>query len=151
MPEIHAPTFVGVIVKDGINFLVVTPTSVSGWFDQARNIPVYGLVNGVGIRATLVPKPPDRHGLFLNAEMRTELAATAGVEVEVTLWLDETDRSPVVPPDVERAFVRQGAMGLFDDQSTSRQRMMLVWIEDAKRDETRLNRIARSVEHLKRR
>lgn len=151
MPEIHAPTFVGVIVKDGINYLVVIPASVTGWFDQGRTIPVHGLVNGVGIRATLVPKPPGRHSLFLNAEMRTELAVTDGADVEVTLWLDESDRSPVVPPDVKSAFARQDVMGSFDGRSISRQRMILVWIEDAKRDETRLSRIARSVEHLKRR
>ncbi len=149
MPETHAATFVGIIVKHGINFLVVTPPSVRSWFGMGGNTPVFGLVNGAGVRATLVPKPSRRHSLFLNAEVRTGLAVAEGDEVTVTLWLDESDRSSVVPPDAETVFTRHGVIGLFEDQSASHQRMILVWIEDAKCDETRRNRIARSVEHLR--
>ncbi len=149
IPSSHAPGFTAAIRREGVNYLVATPESVTDWFGTSGYVPVAGLVNGIGIRATLVPKPAGRHSVFLNAEMRREAEIGEGDDVSVTLWLDTSDRSPQMPADVEDAFAVTGVLDIFEGQSESHQREMLVWIEDAKRAATRQSRISKAIEHLR--
>ena len=149
LPDDHAPSFSASIERvEGINFLVRVPAATAEWFGSTGYIPVLGLVEAVGVRATLVPKPADSHSLYLNAAMRRALEVDEGDIVAVTLWLDPSDRDPVLPEDVAAAVQAHGLAEAFAALPPSHQREYLVWIEDAKQPATRTRRISTMIDRL---
>jgi uncharacterized protein YdeI (YjbR/CyaY-like superfamily) len=56
----------------------------------------------------------------------------------------------VVPKDLQREFGKnRNAKTFFDKLSYTHQREYVMWIEEAKRDETRANRVTKAIEMLK--
>ena len=149
LPDDHAPSFSALIERvENINFLVRVPAATVEWFDAPGFIPVLGLIEHLGVRATLVPKPANHHSLYLNAAMRDALEVGEGDSVVVTLWHDRSDRGPVLPADVTAALDARGLSGAFDALPPSHQREYLVWIEDAKRSDTRSRRVLTMIDQL---
>ncbi len=74
------------IRKIGVNPYVEVPRRVSDTFGIRGNVPVKGNLNGVPIRATLVPTGKERHRLYVNGDMRKR----AGVDVGETVTVDKT-------------------------------------------------------------
>ncbi len=147
-PRATAPAFTAVVYAIGINFAVDVPEEVSAWFGQRGNVPVLGLLDGVGIRSTLTPCGEGRHRLYLNAAMRRAAGVGAGAEVRLRLWRDESTRRPRLPADVRDALRSAGVLEAFAGLPPSHRREFLVWIEDAKRPETRHRRIERAITEL---
>lgn len=146
-----APVFTAVVRAIGVNFAVDVPEEVSAWFGERGNVPVLGLLDGVGIRSTLTPQGGGRHRLYLNAAVRRAADVGAGDEVRLRLWRDESARRPQLPADVREALRSAGVWEAFAGLPPSHRREFLVWIEDAKRPETRRRRIGRAVTELRRR
>jgi hypothetical protein len=63
------------VQKVGINPCVAIPESVSACLGKRGIVPVWGSLNGVEIRATLVPIGGGRHRLYINGEMRKKTAS----------------------------------------------------------------------------
>jgi hypothetical protein len=145
VPDETSPEFTARVYALGINYALDVPEAVSRWFDRSGPVPVLGLVDGVGIRVTLVPRGQGRHRAFLNAAMRESLGVGEGALVTGRLWLDAEPRDPELPNDVEAALAAAGVLEGFRSWPPSHQREYLVAIEDAKRPDTRARRIARTI------
>ncbi len=150
-PRATAPVFAAAVYAIGVNFAVDVPEEVSAWFGERGNVPVLGLLDGVGIRSTLTPRGGGRHRLYLNAAMRRTAGVGAGEVVRLRLWRDGSARRPRLPADVRDALHSAGVLEAFAGLPPSHRREFLVWIEDAKRKETRRRRIGRAVTELRRR
>ena len=88
--------------------------------------------------------------LPVSAEVREHAHIAAGDEVEVDLELDAAPREVTLPPDFADALDREtDARQFFDSLSYSNKRRIVQPIEDAKTDETRQRRIAKSLEMLR--
>ncbi len=87
--------------------------------------------------------------LPLNASNREAAGVSAGETTDVTVELDQEERTVEVPDDLARALARQpGATGAFAALSYSKQRERVQSVTAAKRPETRDGRIARIIAEL---
>ncbi len=85
----------------------------------------------------------------VSAAVRETAGVSAGERLHVQLELDETPRTVAVPDDLAVALVGDPeARAFFDGLSHSRRHAYVTWIEQAKRSETRQERVCRTVELL---
>ncbi|WP_432941742.1 YdeI/OmpD-associated family protein [Kribbella sp. CA-253562] len=85
----------------------------------------------------------------VSADNRAAAGVAGGDEVEVELELDTAPREVDVPADFAQALDAQPeARKFFDGLSYSQRRWFVLGIEEAKKPETRGNRIEKAVERL---
>jgi bifunctional DNA-binding transcriptional regulator/antitoxin component of YhaV-PrlF toxin-antitoxin module len=133
--------------EDGEAPTVELPFDVKERFGKAR-APVRGTVNGTDYRTTVAV-----YGGVPLIGFRRELRERAGIEigdeVEVTVELDEEPRTVELPPALKEALdADEEARATFDGLSYSHRREYAEWIAEARRDETRERRVARTLEKL---
>jgi uncharacterized protein YdeI (YjbR/CyaY-like superfamily) len=74
----------------------------------------------------------------------------AGDEIDVDIEHDAEPRVVAVPDDLALALARDAkATEFFDGLSFTYRKEWVRWIEDAKKDETRATRVAKTVESLR--
>ncbi len=129
-------SFSAIIDKKGVNPFVDVPAEVSDSFHQSGNIPVAGTLNGVPIRATLVPIGNGRHRLYVNGDMRERANVDVGDTIEVTLRLDAEPRELPLPQPPAEAF-RQNPMAkaAFEALTPSRRKEVLAYLNHLKTPE----------------
>ena len=93
-----------------------------------------------------MPVGGGRHRLFLNSAVRSAIGKDAGDSVEIRIHLDRRDRAPDTPPDLRAALAEGGASAAWEALAPSSRKECLVWLDDAKRDQTRAARIGRIVQ-----
>lgn len=82
----------------------------------------------------------------LNKDVRAAAGVDAGDRVDVTVELDTEPRTVDIPDDLSVALARDpDARTAFETLSFTHRREYVEWIEDAKRPETRVRRIAETV------
>jgi hypothetical protein len=121
------------------------PFDVESAFGRKR-VPVHATIDGEPYRGTLVRMGTECHVLIVLKEIRDRIGKQAGDEVEVTLAEDTAPRVVEVPPDLRAALDGDPEAGsAFDAMSYTHRREYVRWIEEAKREQTRANRIARTL------
>ena len=92
----------------------------------------------------------EHHLLIILKEIREKIGKTFGDEVKITVELDEEPRVIEIPAELKKAFkVDKEAKTSFDKLSYTHRREYVMWINEAKREETRQNRIVKAIEMLK--
>jgi Bacteriocin-protection, YdeI or OmpD-Associated/Domain of unknown function (DUF1905) len=85
----------------------------------------------------------------VSAAVRTAAGVSAGDTLTVQLELEMTPRTVTVPEDLAAALSNDSpARAFFDGLSYSRQHAYVSWIEQAKKPETRQERVERTAELL---
>ncbi len=132
-----AVRFSAALYRIGINYAVDVPVSVSEAFGKRGNVPVSGTVNGVPLRATLVPIGGGRHRLFLNAVTRKALGVGEGDTVEFSLSLDMESRARPVPPLFQEALNSDPeAKAAWEKLTPSRRKEILAYLNNLKSPES---------------
>lgn len=62
--------------------------------------------------------------------------------------INSTDKTVVVAGDIKKEFKAAGLLGYFENLAYSHRKEYIRWIEEAKKPETRANRIAKAIEKL---
>jgi Bacteriocin-protection, YdeI or OmpD-Associated/Domain of unknown function (DUF1905) len=140
--------FSATIYKLGINLCVDAPKRVSDAFKTRGYVPVAGTLNGHAIRATLVPKGGGEHRLFLNGEMRKRAEVGVGDTVTISLTLDTEPRETPLPDELAEALRENDLLEAFNRLTPSDRRIVLTWLSDARKEETRNRRIDLLVRRL---
>lgn len=151
-PDETAPSFTAMLDVDPgnpVNVVVGVPDGVSAWFGARGHVPVLGFVDDVGITATLVPVGEGRHRLFLNEPMRQATRLGVGDRATIRLWRDPTDRDAIAPDDLLGAIADAGLADAFTQLPPSHRREYVLWVEDARRPDTRARRIGRVVDAVR--
>jgi len=109
--------FRALIRRQGPNPYVDVPERVSraySAFEQSGRIGVDGTLEGVEIRATLVPVDKGRHRLYINGGMRSAAGVEVGDTVSFALRANKPDQ--VRPPTDVATALRgtEGAAGALD-------------------------------------
>ena len=129
-----------------MNVALDVPASVSEAFGLRGHVPVVGTADGAELTSTLVPVGSGRHRLFLNSMVRYAIGKGVGDSVEIRIRLDHSDRTPETPRDLQEALAGGGASAAWEALAPSRRKECLVWLADAKREQTRAARIVRIVQ-----
>ena len=143
-------TFTAVIQNaGGGGAFVEVPFDVEKEFGSKRP-KVKALIEGVPYRGILTRMGTECHLLIVLKEIREQIGKSFGDEVTITVEPDTEPRVIEVPAELKRAFkTEKSAKAFFDQLSYTHQREYVMWINQAKREETRQNRITKAIEMLK--
>lgn len=128
---------------------IPVPPEVVAALGTSKRLPVRVTIGGHTYRSTVAPYG-GQFMLPLSAEHRTAAGVAAGDEVDVDIEVDTEVREVTVPADLRVAVAADpDARTFFDALSYTHRRAYVLWIEDAKRAETRQSRIAKAVDMLR--
>jgi uncharacterized protein YdeI (YjbR/CyaY-like superfamily) len=92
----------------------------------------------------------DHHLLIILKGIREQIGKTFGDEVTITVEPDTEPRLIEIPAELKKAFkTDKEAKAFFEKLSYTHQREYVMWINEAKREETRRNRIVKAIDMLK--
>ena len=123
------------------------PFDVKAAFGRARP-PVKVTIRGHTWRTT----PAVYDGVTfvgLNREVRESAGVDVGDRVRVALELDTEPRTVELPDDLRQALEEDDQRTAFDGLSYTHRREYVEWVEGAKRDKTRVRRIAETVRRVR--
>ncbi len=128
---------------------VEVPFDVEKEFDSKRP-KVKAMIEGVPYRGVLTRMETDCHILGIRKDIREQIGKTFGDEVAITVEPDTEPRVVEVPAELKKVFKSdKEAKSLFDKLSYTHQKEYVNWVNEAKREVTRQNRIAKTIEMLK--
>jgi len=121
------------------------PFDVEKAFGTRGRVPVRGMLNGAPFRGSLFPMG-GRHIFVVNRKLREASGVRGGETVPVSLERDTEPRVVTPPADFARALkANREAQAAWDGLSYTHRREHVEHVEEAKRPETRLRRIEKSV------
>ena len=128
---------------------VKVPFDVEAAFGSKRP-KVKARIEDVPYRGTLVRMGSENHILIILKGIREQVGKTFGDEVKITVEPDNETRVIEIPAELKKAFkVEKEAKAVFEKLAYSHRKEYATWINDAKREETRQARIAKTIEMLK--
>jgi hypothetical protein len=129
--------------------VVLDDAQVAAVGEGAKRFPVAAAVNGYTWR-TSVARMGGEFLLGLTRAVRLEAGVQAGDTVEVEIELDTAPRQVVVPDALAHALAHDvAARAAFEALSYSHRKEYARWIDEAKRDETRERRLAKTLARLR--
>jgi hypothetical protein len=143
-------TFTAVIKNaGGGGAFVEVPFDVEDVFGSKKP-RVKAMIEGIPYRGTLVRMGTECHLLLILKSIREQIGKTFGDEVTVTVEPDTEPRLIEIPKDLTKELEKdKEAKTFFDKLSYSHQKKYVKWVEEAKKEETRQNRIVKTIEMLK--
>ncbi len=127
---------------------IPVPESVVEALDAGKRIPVVVTINGYSYRSSIVFYT-GQFLIALSAENRAGAGVAAGDEIEVEVQLDDQPREVEVPADLAAALAQDAdAAAAFAALSYSKKRAVVLSVESAKTDATRLRRIEKALTDL---
>ena len=124
------------------------PDDVIAALGPSRRPPVQVTVNGYTYRTTVAVM----NGAFMfgvSADVRKNAGVAGGDEVDVEIVLDTEPREVIVPTDLHIALdADPDASRFFQSLSYSHKSAYVIWIESAKKVETRQRRIPEAIRML---
>lgn len=143
-------TFKAVILDaGGGGAYVEVPFDVEKAFG-AKKPKVRAKIEGVLYRGILTRMGTECHLLVILKSIREQIGKSFGDEVKITVELDTEPRVLEVPKDLLKELKKdKDAQAFFDQLAHTHRREYVLWIEEAKKEETRARRILRAIEMLK--
>lgn len=141
--------FDAVIKKvDGINGAYIEPPFDVEEVFGAKRVKVVATFDGVSYRGSLV-RMGGCYMLGMTQEIRKQIGKEPGDVVAVTIEKDEEERVQDAPIDfLEALRQNDSALATYEKLSYSGKRDYVLWITDAKKEETRKDRIEKSIAKL---
>src|SRR5688572_15372186 len=143
-------TFTAVIQNaGGGGAFVEVPFNVEAAFGSKRP-KVKATFEGVPYRGILTRMGTEKHLLIILKDIREKIGKTFGDKVKTTVEIDTEPRILELPKELVKEFKKdKAAKAFFDKLSYTHQREYVQWINEAKKEETRLNRVTKTIEMLK--
>jgi hypothetical protein len=128
---------------------VEVPFDVEEAFGSKRP-KVKAMIEGVPYRGILTRMGGEHHLLIILKEIREQIGKTFGDEVKISVEPDTKPRLIEIPKDLTKELKKdKEAKAFFDKLSYTHQREYVTWINEAKREETRQNRVVKTIDMLK--
>ncbi|GAB2625410.1 hypothetical protein GCM10027035_21330 [Emticicia sediminis] len=119
------------------------PFNVLETFGKKR-LKIKAIIDTVEYRGLLTPMG-GKYGLFMNKEVRDKVGKTYGESVHVSIEEDTEPRVVEIPKDLLEAMLAADVKPFFDSLSFTHQKEYAQWILDAKKEETRQNRLVKAI------
>jgi hypothetical protein len=127
---------------------VLFPFSTEEKFGIKGRVPVKATIDGEPYKGSLVKYGNPQHMLPVLKDIRTKINKKIGDMLDITVEHDAEKREVEVPKDLTKALKANKLEATFKKMSYSHQREYVIWIEAAKKEETRAIRIAKSIEKI---
>jgi len=122
------------------------PFSVEEAFGTKARVAVCGTVNGFPFRTSLMPRGQGVFYMAFTKAMQDATKSGVGDTVSVVMEQDTAPRTVTVPADLRKALAKPPAQTkVFTALSYSHQKEYVDWVEQAKKPETRANRIEKVI------
>ena len=143
-------TFTAIIQNaGGGGAFVEVPFDVEAAFGSKRP-KIKAMIEGVPYRGILSRMGTEYHMLIILKEIREQIGKSFGDEVTITVEPDAEPRVVEIPEDLMKELKKEReAKALFDQLSYTHRKEYVAWVNGAKREETRLNRISKMIDMLK--
>ncbi len=113
-------------------------------------VKVNASLDGEPYRGLLSRMGDPWHILIVLKSIRKKISKSFGDEINVILEEDLDPRVVEIPPILAAAFEHEAeALAFFDLLSYTHRREYVMWIDEAKQESTRQNRVAKAIEMLK--
>jgi len=109
---------------------------------------VVGSIEGAPFRSSCLPRGGGALFVVVPRSLREQIDRKAGDTVTIELMVDVKPTALRIPKDLRMALGKE--LPRFDRLAPSHRKAFLLWIEGAKRPETRARRIAGAVEMIRR-
>lgn len=128
---------------------VEVPFDVEEAFGSKRP-KVKAMIEDIPYRGILTRMGGEHHLLIILKGIREQIGKTFGDEVKITVEPDTEPRVIEIPKDLMKELKKdKEAKAFFDKLSYTHQKEYVTWVTEAKRDETRQNRVMKTIEMLK--
>ncbi len=135
---------------DGGGAFVLFPYDAEAEFATRGNVPVKATLGGVPYRGSLTACGGPHHMLGVLKAIRQKTGKGPGDMIDVEVWKDEEQRAVEVPVAFEKLMKKEGLQPFFDGLSFTHRKEYCRWITEAKKEETRLKRLEKAIEMLRR-
>lgn len=122
------------------------PFDVYETFEKKR-LKIKAMIDEVEYRGLLTPMG-GKYGVFMNKTIRDKVGKTYGEFVHISIEKDIEPRVVDVPKDLLEAMLAADVKLFFDGLSFTHQKEYAQWILDAKKEETRQNRLIKAIEMM---
>jgi Bacteriocin-protection, YdeI or OmpD-Associated/Domain of unknown function (DUF1905) len=141
--------FTTTLLKFGPNNTgIEIPDEILTALGRGRRVKVVATVNGYTYRTSIAPAM-GRILMPFSSEHRAATGLRGGEEIEVDVVPDDAPREVEVPADLAVGLDGSPEAGaFFATLSYTNKRAYVLWIEGAKKPETRVARVAKAVEML---
>ena len=134
----------------GIGTYVVVPREVQARLGLTGRPKINSVIAGHPYRGSLMPAGDGTFVLGVLKSIQQSAGVTRGDTITVELELDTAPRTVELPPDLAKAIARdKKARAAWAKLSYTDKREMARSLEEAKRPETRLRRLAAALEKLR--
>jgi hypothetical protein len=143
-------TFKATIINaGGGGAFVEVPFDVEAAFG-AKKPRVKAMIEGIPYRGMLTRMGGEHHILIILKSIREQIGKSFGDEIKIVVEADTDPRVIEVPKDLLKELKKdKDAKSFFDKLSYTHRREYVMWINEAKREETRQSRILKTIEMLK--
>jgi hypothetical protein len=129
--------------------IVLDDAQVAAVGEGAKRFPVTATINGYTWRSTVV-RMRGEYLLGLSKDVRGHTGVAADDQVQVALKLDRAERTVQLPPALAEALGRYpDASAAYGRLAYTHRKEFANWVMEAKRDETRERRVAKTLEMLR--
>lgn len=136
------------IVQIGNNTGISVPPEIIEKFAAGKKPAVVVSLNRYTYRST-VAVMSGKYMISLSAENRKNANVKGGDELEITITLDTEPRTVELPDDFQKELTKnKDAKSAFEKLSPSRQKAIVVSINEAKTEETKVKRIEKAIKSL---
>ncbi len=136
-------------VGDGGGAYLLFPYDTVKEFATKGRVPVKATFNGVPYTGSLIKYSNPLHMLGMLKTIREKTGKGPGETIEVVVWRDEVVRPIEVPAQFENLMKKEGLFTVFKKLSYTHRKEYCCWIKEAKKEETRLRRLEKAIEMLK--
>jgi Bacteriocin-protection, YdeI or OmpD-Associated/Domain of unknown function (DUF1905) len=134
---------------DGGGAYVLFPYDTREEFATNGKVPVKATFNGVPYTGSLIKYGNPLHLLGLLKPIREQTGKGPGDIIEVVVWKDEEVRTVEVPAQFENLMKKEQLLSVFKKLSYTHRKEYCRWITEAKKQETRVKRLEKAIELLK--
>jgi hypothetical protein len=128
---------------------VLFPYDVEKEFGARGNIPVQATLDGVPYRGSLMNCGMPSHTLGVLKSVRAKIGKGPGDTIDVVVWKDGEVRTVDVPAEFAALLKKEGLLAPFEKLSYTHRKEYCRWITEAKKEETRRNRLEKAIAMLR--
>jgi hypothetical protein len=137
------------IESAGSGAYILFPYDTEKEFGTKGRVAIQATFDGVPYTGSLAKYGQPQHMLGILKGIREQIGKQPGDTIQVELWKDEVPRTVEVPAAFASAMKKAGLLADFEKLSYTHRKEYCRWITEAKKEETRLARLTKAIDMLK--